>query len=500
MKILLIHPPFYRTIHFYNRYFPFGLVTLATYLKNNGFPDVSVYDADSNDHPKFIDYSYLPTLYPEYLETLRTPNHAVWNEMEETIGELEPDVIGISIWTTFAAASFHTARIARKILPSSIIVMGGPHATIKPEEILRVCPESDYVIRGDGEEILLELTTSIMNGTLRPDECSIHGISYRKGAAFVHNPTRGKVININEFPFPDRRLLTNETRYSAEDMGLIMATRGCPYSCTFCATDVKRVSYRSVDNILQEISFVQNRYGVSQITFKDDSFTVNKQLVEELCHQIIDNKQPFNWECNTRVNLVNEEMLWLMKKAGCNFIKVGIESGSERILKEMKKGITKNQARTAAKLFRKVGLHWTAYFLIGVPGETEQDVWETVSFLEELKPDFASIGIYEPFPGTAMFEEGLQLGLLNRDMTLEDYNNTLPNHYYRRKPFAETAAITPERFIELEQEVKKRFNSYNRKLPRIFAMAKAKSKIYKRSPGLLWEDFRKYLSYRAGLN
>lgn len=365
MKILLIDPPFYRIFGFYNRYFPFGLATLATFLKQNAYPDVQVYDADFNEQPTDIDYSQLPQKYLYYLNSFKENTHPIWTEVEETVRNLNPDMVGISIWTTFAAASFFIAKIVKRVKPECAVVMGGPHATVRAEEILKICPDVDYVVRAEGEYTLLELVATLEKGS--PGIDSIAGVSYRKEENPVHNPPRTVTVDLNQFPFPDRTLLMNEDRYNSEDMGLIMTTRGCPYSCTYCATNTKRVSYRSTDHILAELRFVKERYGTTQFTFKDDSFTVNRKKVEEFCDKLIREKVNITWECNTRVNLVSEPLLRLMKKAGCNFIKVGIESGSERVLKGMNKKITHEQVKQAAKLFRKVGIHWTGYFMMGVP-------------------------------------------------------------------------------------------------------------------------------------
>jgi anaerobic magnesium-protoporphyrin IX monomethyl ester cyclase len=195
------------------------------------------------------------------------------------------------------------------------------------------------------------------------------------------------------------------------------------------------------------------------------------------------------------VNLVNELLLRLMKKAGCNFIKVGIESGSERVLKGMNKRITHEQVRQAAKLFRKVGIYWTGYFMMGVPGETEEDIRKTIDFLYEVKPNFACIGVYEPFPGTVMFQEGIRRGLVKPKMTLEDFYATLPNHYYKKDPQRQTDLIAPERFVELEAEVKDIVYHYNRSVLRVAKMAHARSRVYCNDPKVLWDDFKKFLSY-----
>ncbi len=278
-------------------------------------------------------------------------------------------------------------------------------------------------------------------------------------------------------------------------MGLVMSSRGCPYSCTFCATNRNQVSFRSPDHIISEIRFVKEHYKTTQFTFKDDSFTVNRKRIFELCKKLIDEKLPIKWECNTRVNLLDEQMLRIMKKAGCNFIKVGIESGSERILSDMNKGITHDQIRIAAKLFRKVGIHWTGYFMIGVPDETEWDIRRAIDFLYEIEPDFAVIGIYDLFPGTVMWEDGILRGIVNPNMDLEDFYTNLPNFYYKKDFNHQNDKISPEKFAKLESEVKEIVRNYNRNFFRVFKMARAKLPVYWYDSKVLWDDVKKYLSY-----
>jgi len=274
-----------------------------------------------------------------------------------------------------------------------------------------------------------------------------------------------------------------------------MTSRGCPYSCSYCATETNRVSYRSVDHILREIRFVKDKYGTTQFSFKDDSFTVNRRRVEELCDKIIAERLGINWECATRVDLVTGELLLKMKKAGCNSVKVGIESGSERVLKQMNKGITHGQVRYAAQLFKKVGIFWTGYFMMGVPGETADDIYKTLELMYEVKPDFASIGVYEPFPGTAMFAEGIKKGLVKPEMTLEDFYTTLPNHYYKKDARRQVDTIDEELFCMLEQEMKDKFHSYNKSFRKILNRAKSRAKLYTKQPQILFTDFKKYLSW-----
>jgi len=497
VKVLLIDPPFYRLIGFYNRYFPLSLVNVGTVLKETGH-EVVVYDADTNENPCAMDYTRLPDHYRRYLASFQEADHPVWQEVRRTIQQFRPDVIGISIWTTYAAAAFHVARIGKTLDPACPVIMGGPHATVKAEEVLSICPDVDYVIRGEGEDTAVELIRTMADSRRGPNPQleAIQGISFRRDAVIRHNPDRARIRNLDELPLPDRGLLKNEDTYSSEDMGLVMTSRGCPFSCSFCATETRQVRYRSIENVLAEVRAVKAAYGTTQFSFKDDSFTVNKPRVAQFCAALLRENLHIGWECNTRVDLVNEAMLRDMKRAGCNSIKVGIESGSETELERMNKGITLDQARRAAALFRKVGIHWTGYFLMGTPGETLEDIYKTLDFMYEIRPDFASVGVYEPFPGSPLFEEGIRLGLTRPGMAMADFYTMLPNHYYKVDPQRQVETIEPERFVLVEREMKERFHKYNRHYTRILNRARARMTQYLQSPRTLYADFQKYLSWR----
>jgi anaerobic magnesium-protoporphyrin IX monomethyl ester cyclase len=325
MRVLLIDPPFYRIFGFYNRYFPVGLATLGTVLRDAGHT-VSIYDADANYNPTGMDYTRLPEMYRLYLDSFNDQQNPIWNEVKKTIRDFNPDVVGIANWTTFAASAFYLAKIVKEIQPSCHVIMGGPHATSKADEILNLSEEVDCVVKGEGEITTLELLKYFESGG---DLNAIQGIAFRENGAIKITPRRKTTKNLDIFGIPDRSLLMNESKYTSEDMGLIMTSRGCPYGCTYCATETRMVGYRSVDHVLKEIKLVKDRYGTSFFSFKDDSFTVSRKRVEELCQKLIEGGFHVQWECNTRVNLIDEPLLELMKKAGCCAIKVGIESGSK---------------------------------------------------------------------------------------------------------------------------------------------------------------------------
>ncbi|MBN1508285.1 MAG: radical SAM protein [Sedimentisphaerales bacterium] len=504
MKVLLIDPPFYRLIGFYNRYYPLGLVSVGTALRDTGH-EVIVYDADFNENPSIIGNACLTRYYERYLDSFHEADNPVWNGMQDMIREVRPDVVGITMCTAYAASAFHVAQISKAINPTCPVVVGGPHATVRAEEILRICPSVDFIVRGEGEITACELVATIADSNRNPNPQSeiinpllqvIPDLSFRMNGSIRHNPPREKIKDLDAFAPPDRSLMVNKATYSPEDMGLIMTSRGCPFSCTFCATDNRQVRYRSIEHILREIRHVKDTYGTVHFTLKDDSFTVNKKRVAEFCDALAWENLRIGWECNTRVDLVNEQMLRRMKKAGCNSVKVGIESGSEKVLERMNKGITLDEIRVAARLFRKVGLHWTGYFLIGTPGETVEDIYKTLDFMYEVKPDFAALGVYEPFPETVMFHEGILQGLVKPDMAMDDFYAVLPNHYYKADPRRQVETIEPEQFDRLEREVKDRFYEYNKGFRRILSRARARTIQYTRSPRVLVADFRKYLSWR----
>ncbi len=495
MKILLIDPPFYRFIGYYNRYFPLGLAYLAAVLREDGH-DVLIYDADCNVNPSKMDFARLEDSYPLYLRAVRDDNHPVWREMMERIRDFNPDLVGISVWTTFAASAFKLASICKQFDKSLPVVMGGPHISIKYKEVLRICPDVDFLVRGEGEETFAQLVRAVEAGRGDKNAASndIKGISYIRNGEAVHNPAREFIKDLDSILFPARDLLLNRDSYNSEDMGLLMTSRGCPYNCSYCATSIweRKTRYRSVDNIIKEIKMIIDKYGTRQITFKDDSFTVSKKRVSEFCDRLIKENIKINWDCNTRVNLVDEQILKKMKKAGCNGIKVGIETGSERVLNLMNKKISLDQSRKAAKLFRKAGIHWTGYFMMGLPSETMEEVYQTLEFMKVLKPDYASFSVYEPFPGTELFEVGIEKGLVQDSRDLEDFYTISPKYYYVKDINRRVDTINKEEFEKLEYEIKEAFHKYNKGFSRLLRRAMSRNRLYLNDPGILWDDLRKF--------
>jgi len=188
-------------------------------------------------------------------------------------------------------------------------------------------------------------------------------------------------------------------------------------------------------------------------------------------------------------------LLRKMKAAGCNSIKVGIETGSEKVLKLVNKKTTLAQARDAAKLFKKVGIHWTGYFMIGIPSETREEIYQTLNFMREIKPDFASLSVYGPFPGTDLFKIGIESGLIQNEMTMEDFFNMSPKHYYMKDITRRVDTMDGAAFESLELEMRKAFNEYNKSFIRLAKRAMARRKIYFEEPQVLLGDIIRFWSW-----
>lgn len=496
MRILLVDPPFYRFISYYNRFFPLGLAYLAAVLRDNGH-EVLIYDADANKEKAHdMDFSALEDKYPQYIEDVRKLAHPIWEELRDVMNQFKPELVGVSVFTTKVASALMAAQIAKSCNPNVPVVMGGPHPSVKSEELLRIAPFVDFAVRGEAESSFVRLIQAVERKGGYGD---IEGLSFRADGQIRHNPPAGFIRDLDRLPYPARDLLLNKGSYTSEDMGLMMSGRGCPFDCTFCSSAGvwgRGVRFRSIKNVIAEMRQVCSSYRTVQFSFKDDIFTINPKRVLEFCTLLKSEKLHVNWDCNARVNLIDERLLAEMKSAGCNGIKVGIESGSDRVLKDvMKKSITVAQVEHAAQLIRKAGIHWTGYFMMGLPTETEQEMLSTLDLMRRIKPDFASLSVYEPLPGTQLYEAGLASGDTVESRTLDDYYSISPKYYYFRDIGNRIDTMTDDRFRYLEGYMKASFHRYNRGFARIVKRARARSTLYVKEPRALFDDFRKFLAW-----
>lgn len=378
-KILLIEPPFQKFMDFSKAYMPMGLLSLATTLQRQGH-EVQVYDMDYNPKGQSLPFVEKIEHYHSYIEALNDFNHLVWKNLNEVVDKFQPNIVGISMISTKLKSGL---KVAERLRVSGIerIIAGGVHATIDPKEVFE-SPYIDGVVSGEGEEVFEHV---VENGGI------------------IRAPT---ILDINKLGWIARDSLVNLSQYDSKDLGMVMSSRGCPYSCNFCCSPIlwgQTVRNREISDVVAEIEDVHNKYNVHEFYIIDDTFTVKKSRVLKFCDRM--KGKELTWSCLTRVNVVDEEVVRTMKESGCHLVKVGLESGSERVLKLMNKRINKEDTRNASRIFRENGLDWMAYFIVGVPGETIEEVDETIAFIEEIKPTFISFSNFTPYPGTEFYRE-----------------------------------------------------------------------------------------------
>lgn len=486
MKVLLIDPPFRRFTRFVNFYFPIGLASLASVLREAEH-EVAVFDVDAVDRgDDLAGYEY--KRLELYRQGLNDGKHAVWREIEEVLKDYKPDLVGITAMTTKFGSVLKTAEIVKRYDPNIRVVAGGPHSTFLSDQTLE-SENIDIVVRGEGETTFLNLVNSLetKNGFQELD-----GISFRQNGDVLHNPPQEFIPVLDALPFPARDALMHPHNYTTEDMGGIITSRGCPFSCSYCCHMwQKKVRRRSAENVVEEVKAVKGRYGTTQFDFKDDTFTLNRKRVMELCDTMIAEKVNVNWACSTRANLLDDGLVKKMKKAGCNVVKLGIETGSERILKETNKGVTFDEMRRAADLLNRNGLFWSGYFMVGLPTETEEDILKTHEFMKELNPYYAALGVYNPFPKTDLFDRGVELGLITEEVDLSHFFDTNPKDYYFIDSEKRVQDMGKEKFDEISAFMMEKFHKHNTKLTNMLRRGWARRRVYARDRRLLVDDLKK---------
>tara|TARA_B100002003_G_scaffold210573_1_gene206487 strand:- start:762 stop:2186 length:1425 start_codon:yes stop_codon:yes gene_type:complete len=411
MRILLIYPPIENEISHISlqeideeRGFlpPLGLLYLATYLKEYSGFDVKVIDCNVDG----ISHLDLPGLVVDF----------------------HPDVVGISSMTHFLVDTYKVATAVKNISNKIITIIGGPHTTIYPITTLEN-PNVDYSIKGEGELAFYELVSALQKGVSEEDISSIKGVAskflVKKGAKDT-DVELTRIPSLEALPIPDRTLLPYRKYYSvlshSTNIATMITTRGCPYRCIYCDRMGKTFRSTSADYVVSEIETILS-LGIREIFFHDDTFNVDKKRVVDLCERILDKKLKFKWDARARVNCADYNQLLLMKKAGCSRISFGVESGNPDVLKNLRKGITLEQVETVFQWCRELQISSLADFMIGSPGETLNEIQDTIRFVKKLKPDYVQFSIVCPYPDTDLYRLCLNNNMINEDVWLNYSKN-----------------------------------------------------------------------------
>ena len=334
----------------------------------------------------------------------------------EEIKKINPKIIFLEISTPSIQSDLETAKQLKENT-NVIVALMGPHATYFHKEILEQYNFVDICIRNEFEFSVKEICKAIKSSKSLKD---VLGITYRESSRVIINKNMPMIENLDEVPFPDRNDFKLESYqqafYGGKKTALIISSRGCPYQCTFCLWPDTLYGHkhreRSPKNIVDEIEYLIKNHGVDEIYFDDDSFTVSKKHVVDVCKEIEARNIKIPWMCMGRVNNVDEEILSTMKNAGCKEIFYGFESGSQEILNHSCKNITLEQIKNAVSLTQKTGICAGGSFVFGLPKESMKTVKETIKFAKKLGANYVQFTLAAPFPGTKLYEEAKQKNLL----------------------------------------------------------------------------------------
>ena len=391
LKILLINPPFFLEERYGKNLKSFGALSepmgLAYLAANLELHNYSV---------KILDCPALNIGIKDIPKELTKDNY---------------DLIGLTMLTPMFTKVKQTAEIIKKTCHRTKIIVGGAHATALPKRTLKEIQEIDYICIGEGEHTIVELIQSLEQ---KKNINKIAGLAFRKNGQIILTPARELEKNLDNFPPPARHLLPIEkykltasrTQKSSFCPTLIIA-RGCPFNCSYCSHPFGKTFRRhSVKRVIKEIESLIEQYNASELNLEADNLTIDLDFLSSLCQEIIKRKinQKIQWTCESRMDLVNEDLLKKMHKAGCWQISYGVESGVQRLLDLINKEEKLEDMERVFALTKKVGITIRGFFMLGLPTETYQESLQTIEFAKKLDPLWAQFTITTPYPGTPMFE------------------------------------------------------------------------------------------------
>ncbi len=397
MKVTLIYPLLSRKRARVdeNKQFwpPLGLAYIAAVLEKESH-NVEIIDRDLSLRKNGLDFDKTD------LDTL------------EHIRSFNSEIVGISVTTPNMPDVIHISNLIKQYFPNIAVVVGGPHVSGEPLLTLKEAGSVDVAVGGEGELTMLELASG--------KSCSsISGIIYRKDGGIITNPDRPLIADIDTLPLPARHLLdmksyTRPSRFTSRNLNLrttsIFTARGCPYRCNFCAGPLVfkgKVRFHSMDRVAKEIEELISKYDIEALYFAEDMFLSSRKRAEELLGLFVEKgiSKRIKWIAQAKASIVTEDLLRLMKEAGCVGVEYGFESGSQRVLDLMNKKQKIEESLRAAQLTRKAHLRFQANIITGYPGETAEDFRQTLKFIKTIRPNMIGFNIFMPLPGTPSYEQ-----------------------------------------------------------------------------------------------
>ena len=421
MKVLLINPPYnsskYKFIGLVTP--PLGIAYIAAVLETDGV-QVRIIDA--------------PAVEMDY-ETIK-----------KEVESYSPDIVAVTSVTPTVNSALKVTQISKEACPNSIIVLGGYHPTFTYQELLKH-DYIDIIVLGEGEYTMLELVQTIQKGG---DLRKVRGIASKN----YKTPARPVIEDLDSIPFPARHLLPMED-YKIMNMkfsiGTLISGRGCPYHCSFCASSAmhgQKLRLRSSESVVDEMEHLMDDHKAEMIAFMDDTFTLNKKRVYDICDGIEERGLDNYWGCTARVDTISEDLLKRMMDAGCITLFLGVESADQQSLDMINKKVTINKIKKTFELTKRHGVRTIASVVLGMPGDTRKSIENTIQFVKNLEPNYAIFSLATPYPGTDFY-------MNSRDENLIKTNDW--SKFNLLSPVMETVDCSLE---ELKKLQKKAFRSF----------------------------------------
>lgn len=400
MRVLLLSTPYPLSE---NVTPPLGLAYLAGSLRKDGF-EVEILD--------FLVSRYRPAKLVRKLE------------------EFRPQFVG----ATCVTLNFHVAarmlKVCKEFDQSIFTAIGGPHASFALDETHRRAPWIDAVVVGEGDRTVLELVRTVDGGG---DIGHVAGIAFGDGESVVRTQERPYIEDLDELPLPARDLLPLSKYGALGSPFTVITSRGCPFNCIFCSANKmfgRKVRFRDPGLVVDEIEMLDRNYEFLQINIVDDTFTANRKHAQQVCEEMLRRNLKVRWSAYARVDTMREDLVELMKRAGCAWVLFGVESGDEEILKTIRKGITRQQVRDGVRMARGAGLNVFNSFIFGLPGESSETALGSVAFARELDRDYGAgygFHVLSPLPGTDLYENARAYGIrfLTRNWARFDANQVI---------------------------------------------------------------------------
>lgn len=387
------------------------------------------------------------------------------------IREFEPDLVGISVLTFNLLDACETARLVKALHPGAKVCFGGVHVSLYPQETLCL-PQVDFIVHGEGERSFTWLVEELGRGASLERLQQIPGLGVKVDGEIFLNPTKDAIPNLDALPMPARHLI-DPKKYAhiigkGHQFSTIQSSRGCPFACTFCDMRRTRFRVRTAENVLTEIRHMYEN-GVDDFFFVDDTITVQKKRLHDICRLIANSGMNVHFKISARVDTVDEAILGDLRRAGCYRIHYGVETATPRLLEYMEKGTTLEQVEHAFSLTKRAGIGAFAYMMIGIPTETYGEMQNSIEFAVKLDAEYAQFSICTPYPKTELYFRMLRDGFVPSDYWQEFAEH--PAKDFRIKFW--NPDFTEEQLRDIQEEAHQRF--YGRPLYILREMLKVRS-------------------------